>query len=370
MSRRFTVSFVIFAAMFAGCSSPEIDISSSESTLQNLTPAQLAGQRIIYGYPGLVPPPELFDRIRAGEAAGVHFSSLNIESRDQIRAVVAELVGAQQESPIPLPLLLITDQEGGAVRALGGEPLVTAKQIGLSPNAEALAVRAGADAAEALRDVGMNVNLAPVLDVFREPGGLIDQLERSYSNDPNVVRRLGAAFVRGHRSDGGVAAGAKHFPGLGALRADQTPDFEPVTLDISRNTLRNVDERPYVGAIAAGVELVMTSWVVYTGLDDARPAGLSPLVLRQELRGRLGFRGVTISDVLIAGALDPFGGHGERAVLAAGAGEDLLLCAFSPFAECDNARDGLATALQNGELDKVDSAIATLRILALRAKLN
>ena len=103
---------------------------------------------------------------------------------------------------------------------------------------------------------------------------------------------------------GGVAATAKHFPGLGAAAASQNTDAGPVTLYLSLATIRSIDEVPFAAAIAAGVKLVMVSWAVYPAMG-ARPAGLSPNVVQGELRGRLDFTGVTITDALEAGALGP-----------------------------------------------------------------
>ncbi|KJS51673.1 beta-N-acetylhexosaminidase, partial [Streptomyces rubellomurinus subsp. indigoferus] len=107
---------------------------------------------------------------------------------------------------------------------------------------------------------------------------------------------------------------------------DENTDARPVTLPVPLERLRDRHEAPYRAAIAAGVRLVMTSWAVYPALDPDRPAGLSPAVVQGELRERLGFDGVTVTDALEAGALAPYGGTGDRAVAAAGAGMDLLLC--------------------------------------------
>jgi beta-N-acetylhexosaminidase len=380
MSRASSALIVtLLAATLPACgASPEDSTATTEAesaaesaldALDALRPAQRAGQRIIYSFPGTTPPPELFDRIRAGEAAGVHFFSDNVSSPAQIRAVIAALVQAQKDSPIRAPLLFITDQEGGQVRGLPGEPTLSEKQIGESADAVARARRAGMDAAQNLRGVGMNVNLAPVLDVFREPGNFIDQAGRSFSDDPNVVRRLGTAFIKAER-DVGIAPSSKHFPGLGSARVDQNTDEAPVTLPVSRAELHRIDEAPYAAAISAGVKVIMLSWATYPSLDADRPAGLSSIVLQDELRTRLGFKGVTISDTLIAGALQPFGTVGQRGVLAAEAGIDLLLCSFGDVSQGDEARDALAEALQNGQLDRRSFNAAVGRVTALRNDLR
>ena len=120
----------------------------------------------------------------------------------------------------------------------------------------------------------MNVNLAPVLDVYRAPGDFTDQYQRSYSSSAATVAACGKAFITAQQQ-AGVAATAKHFPGLGAATATQNTDNGPVTLSVSLAGLRAIDEAPYPAAIAAGVKLVMASWAVYPALDARRPAGLS-----------------------------------------------------------------------------------------------
>jgi beta-N-acetylhexosaminidase len=265
----------------------------------------------------------------------------------------------------------MTDQEGGLVRRLAGPPALSEKQIGSSPHASALAGAAGTSAAENLSSVGINVNLAPVLDVYREPGDFIDEDQRSYSSDPAVVARLGGAFITAQQH-GGVAATAKHFPGLGAATAEENTDIAPVTIDLPLGELRAVDETPYRVAITAGTRLVMVSWATYPALDPGRPAGLSSAVIHGELRGRLGFRGVTITDALGAGALNAYGSFGQRALAAAHAGADLLLCAtgslnFETLPDGVNALQALTAALAGHRLDRRYAQAAAARVLSLRA---
>jgi beta-N-acetylhexosaminidase len=142
-----------------------------------------------------------------------------------------------------------------------------------------------------------------------------------------------------------------------------------VTLTASLSKLRTVDEVPYPSAIAAGVKLVMVSWAVYTALDAHLPAGLSPIVIGQELRGRNGFTGVTITDALEAGALNAFGSTGPRAVSAAGAGMDLILCSARDVTQGETAATALATALDNGQLDPTAFNSPVDRVTNLRAGL-
>jgi beta-N-acetylhexosaminidase len=344
--------------------------SVARSTAPSAALEQLAGQRVIYSYAGLTPPRSLLEAIRAGQAAGVIFFAPNISSRSQIRAVIAQLQRAALSSPQRRNLLMMTDQEGGQVRRLPGAPTLSEKQIGASANSITLAQSAGEGAGRNLASAAINVNLAPVLDVYRQPGNFIDEFGRSYSNSGAKVVDLGEAFISSQQA-AGVAATAKHFPGLGTASRSQNTDLAPVTLNISLRTLRAVDEAPYRAAVGTGVRVVMTSWAVYPALDPHRPAGLSSVVIERELRARLGFRGVTITDGIEAGAVTPYGGLAKRSVLAAEAGADLILCAApNPV---DNTpqigftvRDAIAAALADGQLSRSSAEQAAARILALR----
>ena len=337
--------------------------------VKRLSAQQLAGQRIIYAYAGLKPPASLLSVIRAGEAGGVIFFGPNVSSVSQLRGVIAQLQRASLASPLHTRLLMLVDQEGGEVRRLPGPPALSEKQIGRSADGASLAAAAGAGAGANLRGAGINVNLAPVLDVYRSAGNFIDEFQRSYSSDPGTVARLGAAFISAQQRKK-VAATAKHFPGLGAATRSQNTDLRPVNLGASLATLRAVDEAPFKSAIAAGVKLVMTSWGTYPALDPSRPAGLSPKVIGGELRGHLGFKGVTITDGIDAAAVKPFGSLARRAVLAASAGADLVLCATTnPNNNTPSigitARNAIASALGH-QLGRGAAQQAAARVLALR----
>lgn len=346
--------------------------TSHAAIVQRLSAQQLAGQRIVYAYAGLKPPASLLSAIRAGEAGGVIFFAPNVSSVPQLRGVIAQLQRASLASPLHTRLLMLVDQEGGEVRRLPGPPSLSEKQIGQRADGASLAASAGAGAAGTLRAAGVNVNLAPVLDVYRRAGNFIDEFQRSYSSNPATVARLGRAFI-GAQQRSNVAATAKHFPGLGAAARSQNTDLRPVKLNSSLATLRAIDEAPFRSAIAAGVKLVMTSWATYPALDPSRPAGLSPTVIGSELRRRLGYKGVTITDGIDAGAVKPFGSLGRRAVLASTAGADLILCATTDANHNTPsigiaARNAIAAALGR-QLGRAAAQQAAARVLALRAGL-
>jgi beta-N-acetylhexosaminidase len=143
-----------------------------------------------------------------------------------------------------------------------------------------------------------------------------------------------------------------------------------VTLDVSLSDLRSIDEFPFTYAINANVDMIMTSWATYPALDPDLPSGLSPRIVHGELRGRLKFRGVTITDAIEAGALQSFGSTGERAVAAAAAGMDIVLCSARSVSQGQDAVDALQAAVANGQLDRGAAIHALRRVLALRGSVG
>jgi beta-N-acetylhexosaminidase len=339
-----------------------------------MSPRQLAGQRVIYAYAGPTPPASLLSLIRAGDVGGVIFFGDNYQSPGQFAAAIRRLETANRAATNPArayPLLLMTDQEGGYVNRLPGAPYRSEKWIGARPTAGGRAYQArqaGAGAATTLLSFGLNVDLAPVLDVYRAPGDFDDQYQRSYSTSPQVVSNLGADFI-GAEQSAGVAAAAKHFPGLGAATASQNTDQRPVTIDLPKATLESADEHPYRAAIAAHVDLVMVSWAAYPSLGSSAPAAMSPAIVQGELRARLHFQGVTITDAIGAGALASYGSDENRALRAAEAGMQLIMASDS-FSQGVQCLDALDTGYKNGSLPAAAFRATVMQILTLRAGLK
>ncbi|KAG6918091.1 hypothetical protein DXG01_016543 [Tephrocybe rancida] len=324
-----------------------------------------AGGHVIWSYAGLTPPDALYTAIENGQAAGVIFFGENINTN--ISTVVSTLKAANEKSPSKLPLLLMTDQEGGLVRRLKGAPELAAKY--LCGNGTEITREGGVGAGENLLSVGMNVNLAPVLDVWRTETNFLEAKLRSFSNSPTIASECGVAFLEGEISTG-IASTVKHFPGLGAAPGGLNTDLQVVSLNLTVSELRAIDEFPYHAAIAAGAPLVMLSWGLYPAFDKVYPAGLSPAIIQGELRHRLGFKGVTISDAFEAGALTEFGSYGDRSLLAAKAGMDLMLASARDDAQGQEIVTALATAYQSRTLDTQEFDEATKRIEKLRKSLK
>lgn len=329
-----------------------------------LTPRQLVGQRMIYSYDGTRPPAALVGRIARGEVAGVILFASNVGSRPELRATLRRLQSIRRPAGLTAPLIVAIDQEGGEVKRLSGAPTLSPAQLGRRDDV-GLARHQGAATAANLHDVGVNVDLAPVVDVGR-PGTFEQRSQRSYSANPRVASRMTAAFVGGLQS-GGVAATLKHFPGLGTVSRNEDDAAQRVGLPLA--TLRRIDEAPFAVGIAAGARLVMTSTAIYPALAP-RPSMLSAGLSSGELRGHLGFTGVSITDDVTVRGLALFGGPAGLGLQAARAGNDLLLYAGG-YASAAASADALARAAAAGHLQSTAAMRAAVaRVLALRAGLR
>lgn len=321
---------------------------------------ELAGARVITGFPGHHPPSGLRRMIEAGQVSGVILFDDNAGSPRSVRRLTGELQSISRPVGSP-PLLVTVDQEGGLVRRLPGPPKPSARSIGA--RGEAFAERLGQATGESLRSMGVNVDLAPVLDLGR-PGRAIYDEGRTFARKPGAVSRIGVGFARG-LATGGVAATAKHFPGLGAARINTDEAVQRIRLSAAR--LRRNDERPYAGFVRARGAMVMLSTAIYPALSG-KPAALSRAIATGELRDRLGFQGVSITDALGSVAARAVGGAGRTAIAAASAGTDLVL--FTSLGDAAKAERALARGLGDGTLERADFETSVDRVLALRAGLG
>ncbi len=353
---------VAFAAVVAALGSPagdaaRVDTSAAATQLSN---RELAGVRVVSGFDGREPPAKLRRLIGNGDICGVILFSDNVVDRAQVRRLTDELQSIPRPASVDEPLLVMVDQEGGQVRRLPGPPKPSAAAVGR--RGAAFARKLGEATGSSLAGMGVNVNLAPVLDVAR-PGGFIAAERRSFGRKPGLVAKVGTAFAKAMQG-AGIAA-AKHFPGLGSAR--RSTDEQPVKVRLSRRILREVDERPYERYIAGGGSLVMLSMASYPALGPG-PAALSKAIATRELRGRLGFKGVSVSDALGTPAAAAIGSTAKVAVRGAQAGTDLLL--FGDLGEAARASHALRRALAAGVLPRDRAEASAARVLDLRGSLG
>jgi beta-N-acetylhexosaminidase len=308
---------------------------------------------VVFAFGGTEVPPNLRLRIQRGEAAGVLLFGANVRSIGQVRAMTRELQAIRRPKGLNAPLVVMVDQEGGLVKRLPGAPTLSPPRMTTAGEAR----RQGRATAATLGSAGVNVDLAPVVDVAR-PGSQMEDEGRSFGRSATTVGRRARAFAGGLRA-GGVAATAKHFPGFGAASANT--DARAVVIRSSLATLRSRDLPPFA---VARTGLVMTSSAIYPAFGS-QPALLSRRVVTGELRQRMGFGGVVVTDSLNAAALAGRTGVLPRAVRA---GNDLLL--FTTYQSSAHAVERLADLFRTGRLDRGAATSSVQRILALRRTLR
>jgi beta-N-acetylhexosaminidase len=329
------------------------------------TPAlpQLVGQKLVVRMDGTTPSASLLARVRRGQIGGVILHRFNFSTASDLRSTARALQGAAEAGGWP-KLLIAADQEGGPVTTVPwAPPTLSAQQMGASGSA-ATARSQGQLTGRALRNLGINTDLAPVADVPASASSFMARQGRTWSSSVDETTRLATAFAAGlaDRHELGVV---KHFPGLGF--ATRNTDKKVARIGASRSRLAPGLE-PFRRAIATRVPLVMLSNAVYDAYDRRNGAGWSRAIATTLLRGRLGFRGVTITDSLDGAAharglpADPL------AIRAAAAGTDLILVTGSEAASL-SVYYSLVRAASEGRIGRAGLIASYRRIAALRNSL-
>jgi beta-N-acetylhexosaminidase len=331
---------------------------ASQSQIQvPASTAKLLGQRVMVGVSGTAADATLLRRIRQGRVGSVILFTANIVSRSQLRTLTGDLQRAAREGGNP-PLLISIDQEGGQVKRLSnGPPFNSPPQMAAS-GSTGLAAREGRSTGQYLKGLGINWDLAPVVDVPTFRGAFVWTQGRAFSFDAGTVAAFATAFAVGLESRG-VAATGKHFPGVGSAAVDTDNK-----LDVLRPTPAQANAAlvPYRKLISRGVDSIMLSTAAFPRYDaSATPTALSRPIVQGLLRGKLGFPGVTITD-----ALGTPTGHDQvtAGVLAARAGADVLLYTD----DAAGVLGALQTALGDGRLDRSEAAAAYRRIVDLKRR--
>lgn len=359
--RRRIVALGAVAALAVAAWTILADGTSGATDAGELTTRELAGERLIAGFDGPRPPAAVKEMIGQGRVAGVILFSDNLRSHRHARRLIRHLQRIERPASLRDPLLVMIDQEGGLVKRLSGAPDASAAEMGR--RGTRYSRRQGARTARNLKGVGVNVNLAPVLDVGR-PGSAIRAQHRSFGGKPHRVIQTAIPFAEAmeHR---GVAATGKHFPGLGA--APEDTDFAVQRIRLSRSKLRRIDERPYRAFVGAEGDMVMISTAIYTHFSS-KPAAFSREIATAELRSRLGFEGVSISDALETVSARDFGGPARVGVAAAKAGTDLLL--YTNYRAAAHSGRVLKRKLRSGKLARPPFEDSVQRVLDLRSRLS
>lgn len=283
---------------------------------------QNLGKYFMVGLPGLDLDPSTVQLVHD---LGIHnfiIFSRNVESPGQLRKLCRDLNDVCLGHDLPLPFISI-DQEGGTVTRLSSPftQFKDARVLAESENPRKELAAFACTCARELIEVGINMNLAPVLDICPLGEGFFME-HRSLGNDPNRVGELGCLIIEEMQKQG-VAACGKHFPGLGAAKID--PHLNLPTVTKARREIMNRDLIPFQQAMDAGVAAIMTSHTIYSDIEDGVPATLSPFILSTIAREELRYDGLIITDDLEMGAIENEGSIQVAAVKSFVAGADMLL---------------------------------------------
>jgi beta-N-acetylhexosaminidase len=337
------------------------------NVVNDLTLNQQIGQLMMVGFPGTEPTPELIALIQQQHVGNIILFSRNIQSARQLRTLTSRLQELAREAGQRYPLLIALDQENGMVRRLKEDATVLPGNMALgATGSEQSAYDVARASGLELHALGINLNLAPVVDVNNNPANPVIGV-RSFGEDPQQVAQLASAQIRGYQS-AGLATCIKHFPGHGDTTTDSHLAMPTVPYAMER--LEQIELVPFKRGIATGTDCVMTAHIYFSALmhETKLPATLSPAVVRQLLREQLGFQGVVITDCLEMKAVSETVGVEQGAVLAQQAGNDLLLISHRPERQLAGIA-AIKAAVQAGTISSEQIGQSVQHILKLKEHL-
>jgi len=319
---------------------------------------ELVGRRLMIGFDGQELTPDLENLLLQVRPGGIILFKRNVGGGPgQIAALVTDCQDLAR-SRFGRPLLVAIDQEGGPVRRLGPPFFELPSQRAMAEKLSLEEVRGlGEISGRELAAVGINMNLAPVLDLNTEPEAWY-MAERSFGPDPEPAAALGLALIQGHAA-AGILTCAKHFPGIGDTRLDPHDDLP--TVDHSAVRLKNVEIRPFAQAVDGGAAAVMSAHVRFPDLDPHWPGTFSDKILEELLRKEMGFPGLILTDDLEMGAVIKHYEIGPAAVRALTAGADLLLICHRPD-RILAARHAVIEAVRSGQVPASKLTAASRRL--------
>lgn len=333
--------------------------------LNDLTLEQKVGQLLMCGFHGQHVDEQITRLIRDYHVGGVIYFRRNVESVDQLTRLSAELQDMAAETEA-LPLMISVDQEGGMVARIDKEGVTQVPgnmALGATGNPE-YTLECAQILGRELKSIGIDMNLAPVLDVNNNPLNPVIGV-RSYGEHAESVAAHGVAAITGYQLQG-IAATAKHFPGHGDTAVDS--HLGMVTVPHDRNRLEQMELLPFRRAIEAGVDAIMTAHVMFPSIEpEPIPATLSHKVLTGLLREEMGFEGIIITDCLEMHAISKPYGVAEAAIRAVEAGADLILVSHT-LQDQVAALEAIVEAVRTGRISEEVIHQAVERIITWKRK--
>ena len=335
-----------------------------DTIVQRMTLDQKLGQMMLIQFLGSSYSLDLSAMVKQYNVGSVLIfaANQNIVSKNQLKSLIQQM---QTDSPIPLAVAI--DQEGGTVDRLNSldGPRPSEATIGASGNPD-VARQAGIQDAKDLSSYGINLNLAPVVDVTNVYNSQLDQ--RTYGNNAALVTKMASAYLDGLQKSGKVIGTLKHFPGLGDVSVD--PHVGVPQLTRSQSDLQQIDWAPYRDLIQQGnVHAVMVTHELVEAVDNTKPSSLSNKVVTGVLRNQLGYQGVIMTDSLTMESISADYSESQAAALSVEAGCDLLMGASTP-SDVATMIQGIKQAMNEGQISQQRIDDSVRRILMMKYQMG
>ena len=333
-----------------------------DDKINSMTLDEKIGQMIITGFNGSEYNDDMDRLINEYKVGGVILFARNIEDSNQM----IDLTRALQENNNNLPLFISIDEEGGRVSRLPDdvEKFPSAFTIGLINNQQT-AYENGKEIGYTLKRLGINLDYAPVLDIYSNENNTVIG-DRAFSTEESIVSTMGIATMEGIE-DSDIIPVVKHFPGHGDTEVDSHYGLPIVYKTLEE--LRNFEFIPFVKAIESGCDVIMVSHIILNEVDSSNPASLSKIVISDLLRKDMGFDKVVITDDMAMGAITSIMSIEEACIKSIEAGCDILLLG-NAYEEIEQVINSIKLKLYNGEISEEQINKSVKRILELKKKYN
>ena len=328
-----------------------------DKLVANMSDADKVGQLLMIGIHGKTLNDDAKFMLNEYRVGGIILFDRNMESKDQVKSLIADINKTGKNAGLT-PLFIGIDQEGGAVARMEDQLIKVppAEELGKEPieQAVSLAKQSGTE----LKDLGFNINFAPVADLGLTYG-------RSFSTNPDEVVRYASAVGKAY-DEAGLWYSYKHFPGIGKTDVDLHADTSVVP--VSKETLLNEDTKVFVDLIKQSkpnTYAIMVSHAMYPQIDADHPSSLSKAIITDWLRKDMGYNGVVVTDDMDMGALAKHYTFGDMAVQSILAGSDILLVCHE-YEHMQEAYNGLMKAVKDGRISKERLDESVKRILLMK----
>ena len=329
-----------------------------DKLVANMSDADKVGQLLMIGIHGKILNDDAKFMLNEYRVGGIILFDRNMESKDQVKSLITDINKTGKSAGLT-PLFIGIDQEGGAVARMEDQLIKVppAEELGKEPieQAVSLAKQSGTE----LKDLGFNINFAPVADLGLTYG-------RSFSTNPDDVVRYASAVGKAY-DEAGLWYSYKHFPGIGKTDVDLHADTSVVP--VSKETLLNEDTKVFVDLIKQSkpnTYAIMVSHAMYPQIDADHPSSLSKAIITDWLRKDMGYNGVGVTDDMDMGALAKHYTFGDMAVQSILAGSDILLVCHE-YEHMQEAYNGLMKAVKEGRIskDRLDESVKRILLMKM-----